>query len=199
LYNLCASPKQHLNEASATYQQQRTSEAREIGSNVPILREGELDIISHSVEQTTRLGVRLGQLLQAGDIICLSGDMGAGKTVFSGGIGRGWGSLTPITSPTYNLVHQHQRDADKVVLYHLDCYRLQGIEDTDSIGLDDMLDSEGVIVFEWAERILDALPKDHLWVDLRVVEETRRNFVLEAHGTRYEKLIQDFRAKTFGS
>jgi hypothetical protein len=59
LYNLCASPKQHLNEASATYQQQRTSEAREIGSNVPILREGELDIISHSVEQTTRLGVRL--------------------------------------------------------------------------------------------------------------------------------------------
>jgi tRNA threonylcarbamoyladenosine biosynthesis protein TsaE len=75
---------------------------------VPIFREGELDILSHSADQTERLGMRLGALLQAGDVICLSGDMGAGKTVFSVGIGKGWGALTPLTSPTFNIVHEHQ-------------------------------------------------------------------------------------------
>src|SRR5258706_9835 len=95
------------------------------GAGVPILKEGQLDISSHSAEQTQRLGARLGSLLQVGDIICLSGDMGAGKTVFSAGIGRGWGAKTPLTSPTFNLVHDHTRDADSQHLYHLDCYRLE--------------------------------------------------------------------------
>lgn len=166
---------------------------------MPILREGELDIISHSADQTGRLGARLGQLLRAGDVVCLSGDMGAGKTVFSSGIGRGWGSQTPVTSPTYNLVHQHRRKADALILYHLDCYRLKGVEDTDSIGLDDMLDSKGIIIFEWAERIVEALPEHHLWVELRVIEETRRNFVLEARGNRYETLLREFRERAFGA
>jgi len=165
---------------------------------VPILRDGELDIMSHSAEQTARLGMRLGSLLKAGDVICLSGDMGAGKTVFSGGIGRGWGAITKLTSPTYNLVHQHKRKEDKTILYHLDCYRLNGVQDVDSIGYDDMLEDNGVIIFEWAERIESVLPKERLWIDLKVMEETRRNFILEAVGTRYEKLVEQFRAKTFG-
>jgi tRNA threonylcarbamoyladenosine biosynthesis protein TsaE len=166
---------------------------------VPILREGELDVISHSAAQTARFGARLGKLLQAGDIICLSGDMGTGKTSFATGIGQGWGAKTPLTSPTYNLVHQHKRDEDKRILYHLDCYRLQSVDDTDSIGLDDILDSNGVAIIEWAERIDEALPVDRLWVDMRVIEDMRRSFRFEARGSRYQKLIDEFRDAIFGA
>ncbi|MGB7338206.1 MAG: tRNA (adenosine(37)-N6)-threonylcarbamoyltransferase complex ATPase subunit type 1 TsaE [Phototrophicaceae bacterium] len=165
---------------------------------MPILREGELDIISHSPEQTQRYGIRLGKLLQAGDIICLSGDMGAGKTVFSSGIGQGWGTRNKVTSPTYNLVHQHNRAQDKLTLYHLDCYRMQSIDEIDTIGFDDMVESKGVIIIEWAERIEDALPNNHLWVELGVVEELRRNFILEAKGKRYQDLVLAFRNAIFG-
>jgi len=165
---------------------------------VPILREGELDIISYNAEQTARLGYRLGTLLQAGDVICLSGDMGAGKTVFSSGLGKGWGALDPVTSPTFGLVHEHRREQDKTILYHLDCYRLRGMEDIESIGFDDMIETKGVVVVEWAERIMDALPTSYLWIHLRVMENNRRNFILEAVGTRYQNLIQEFRTLTFG-
>lgn len=164
---------------------------------MPIIREGELDIISHSPEQTTRLGKRLGMLLQPGDVVCLSGDMGAGKTVFARGIGEGWGAKHALTSPTYTLVHEHRRD-DGQRLYHLDCYRLENAEDVDSIGFDDVLDSDGVVLIEWAERIMGAVPEQHLWVELRVIEATRRNLLLEGNGQRHVDLIDQFREQTFG-
>ncbi len=165
---------------------------------MPILREGELDIISHSTEQTMRLGARLGKLLRPGDVICISGDMGAGKTVFSAGIGQGWGAAQPLTSPTYNLVHQHSRPSDSDRLYHLDCYRLHDAQEAETIGLDDILDSKPILLVEWAEHIDEALPEDRLWIELRVVEETRRSFSLEAIGERYQQLLEGFRAATFG-
>ena len=166
---------------------------------MPILKPDELDILSHSAEQTQRYGARLGSLLQAGDVICLSGDMGAGKTVFTTGIGQGWGAKHPVTSPTYNLIHEHRRDKDGLRLYHLDCYRLNGTMDAESIGLDDILDNKkAIIVFEWPERILDVIPRRHLWLELRVMEEHRRNFVFEGKGQRYQDLIKHFRESTFG-
>jgi tRNA threonylcarbamoyladenosine biosynthesis protein TsaE len=168
------------------------------GKFVPILREGELDIISHSAEQTTRLGLRLGRLLKSGDVLCLSGDMGAGKTVFSAGIGRGWGTKSRLTSPTYNLVHQHRREADTLILYHLDCYRIKDSSEIDTIGFDDMLDSKGILVIEWAERIDDALPQDCLWIELKVTDERRRNFIIQATGKRHQALLDEFRNVTFG-
>jgi tRNA threonylcarbamoyladenosine biosynthesis protein TsaE len=165
---------------------------------VPILRAGELDIISHSAEQTRRLGIRLGTLLEANDVICLSGDMGAGKTVFSAGIGKGWGAKNPLTSPTFNLVHEHTRDGDKQRLFHLDCYRLQSVDDADSIGLDDILSGRGPVILEWPEHIEPILPTERLWIELRVLEATRRNLIFEATGERYETLVAKFRALTFG-
>lgn len=165
---------------------------------MPILRDGELDIISHSVEQTQRLGTRLGSLLEPGDIICLSGDMGAGKTMFSIGIGRGWGSVTPLTSPTYNLIHEHRREKDDKRLYHLDCYRLTTVDEADQIGLDDVLNGRGPVILEWPEHIEDALPDERLWIELRILEPTRRNFIFNAVGKRYEALLKTFRESTFG-
>ena len=163
-----------------------------------ILKTNELDIISHSEKQSKRLGTRLGALLQPDDIICLSGEMGAGKTVFTTGIGEGWGTKVPVTSPTYALVHQHSREKDKQKLHHLDCYRLDGIIDAESIGLDDILDGGGIVIFEWAERIEEILPEEHLWIDLRVVEATRRNFIFEGRGERYTELIEKFKESAFG-
>jgi tRNA threonylcarbamoyladenosine biosynthesis protein TsaE len=168
------------------------------GAVVPILKPDELDIISHGADQTQRLGARLGTLLQPGDIICLSGDMGAGKTVFTAGIGQGWGTEVPVTSPTYNLVHVHQRQKDKQRLYHLDCYRLQGAADAATIDLDELLDGYGPMVLEWPERIESVLPTGRLWITLRILEQHRRNFVFKATGTRHKALIESFRERAYG-
>lgn len=165
---------------------------------MPIVKDGELDIISFSAEQTHRLGVRLGARLLPGDIVCLSGDMGAGKTVFAGGIGVGWGTEATVTSPTFTLVHEYRRPQDNQVLYHLDCYRLNSPEDAENIGLDLILEGNGPALFEWPEHIEAALPDDRLWIDLRILEPTRRNFIFKAYGARYQALINEFRGISFG-
>ncbi|MDX2141166.1 MAG: tRNA (adenosine(37)-N6)-threonylcarbamoyltransferase complex ATPase subunit type 1 TsaE [Chloroflexota bacterium] len=165
---------------------------------MPIIRDEQLDIISYSAEQTMRLGTRLGALLLPGDVVCLSGDMGAGKTVFASGIGKGWGASTPLTSPTFNLVHVHRRKKDTTKLYHLDCYRLSSVMDAESIDLDDILSGKSIALFEWPEHIREHLPAQRLWIEFRISEPTRRSFVFEGIGERYEKLITQFRGKTFG-
>lgn len=166
---------------------------------MPILKDDQLDFMSHSAEQTARFGMRLGALLAAGDVVCLSGDMGAGKTVFAAGIGRGWGALTPLTSPTFNLVHEHRRQQDNQRLYHLDCYRLERESDAESIGLDDILAARGAVILEWPEQILAALPPERLWIELRISEPTRRNLIFQATGAHYQKLIERFRKEAFGA
>lgn len=166
---------------------------------MPILKPDELDVMSHSAEQTRRLGMRMGKLLQPGDAICLSGDMGAGKTVFTSGICAGWGSTYPATSPTFTLVHEHRRRADDQRLYHIDCYRIESHLDARSAGLDDILDvGDGVIVIEWPENIEDMLPEKYLWLELRIVDDTRRNFFFEGIGQRFQDLIRQFREASFG-
>jgi tRNA threonylcarbamoyladenosine biosynthesis protein TsaE len=86
---------------------------------MPILEGQSLDFLSHSPEQTVRLGVRLGELLQRGDVICLAGDLGSGKTTLAQGIARGWGSLDQVTSPSFILINEYRR-ADNQRLFHLD-------------------------------------------------------------------------------
>jgi len=163
---------------------------------VPILKEGEINLITHSAEQTYRLGVRFGTLLRAGDVICLSGDMGAGKTVFSAGIGVGWGAVEALTSPTFNLVHEHRRERDDQKLFHIDCYRLKNADEVETIGFDDILNARGVVILEWPELILAALPKQHLWIELRVTEPTRRIMSFITHGEHYRVLLNDYIGQT---
>ena len=98
-------------------------------SFMAILDENTLDFISNSMEQTVRLGVRLGELLAAGDVICLSGELGAGKTAMASGIGRGWGAGQQVTSPSFTLIKEYPRLHDGLILYHVDCYRLETVAD----------------------------------------------------------------------
>lgn len=163
-----------------------------------ILDDKTLDFISSSEVQTERLGVRLGELLRAMDVICLSGELGAGKTVFARGMGRGWGAGQRVTSPTFALVNQYPRLRDGLVLYHVDCYRLYTVADAITAGLEDMLASRGVMMIEWPERIEPLLPTDRLLVTLRHINETRRGVRMTASGDRSLALLKAFRQSAFG-
>ena len=91
---------------------------------MPILDPHTLDFLSHGAGQTQRYGVRLGELLEPGDLVCLSGGLGAGKTCLSNGIGRGFGIAEPLTSPTFTLMNEYRRPGDGRTIVHVDCYRL---------------------------------------------------------------------------
>lgn len=166
--------------------------------HMPILDAKTLDFVSNSAAQTERLGVRLGEHLQSGDLLCLEGELGAGKTCLARGISRGWGATRSATSPSFTLVNEYPRALDDLPLFHLDCYRLQGPGDALSIGLDDILDQAGVTMIEWPERIEAALPTEHLWITLRWTATTKRGICFEASGDRYAKLLADFRLSAFG-
>lgn len=163
-----------------------------------ILDQSTLDFTSNSVDQTVRLGVRLGELLQPGDLLCLSGDLGAGKTAVARGIGRGWGTHLRVTSPTFVLMNQYPRLHDGRVLYHIDAYRLESAADIETAGLEIAFEGYGATLVEWPERIADSLPADHLWIALATISETRRSFRLQAKGVRAQKLLDAFKKDAFG-
>ena len=163
-----------------------------------ILDDKTLDFLSSSETQTERLGVRLGELLQPMDIVCLSGELGAGKTVFARGMGRGWGAAPRVTSPTFTLVNEYPRLRDGLVLYHLDCYRLDTLADAVTVGLEDMLAARSVMMIEWPERIETMLPADRLSITLRHINETRRGIRMTAGGDRSLALLKSFRQSAFG-
>lgn len=165
---------------------------------VAILDKQTLDFISSSIEQTVRLGVRLGELLEIGDIICLAGELGTGKTTLARGIGRGWGAGQRVTSPTFTLVNQYPRLRDGRTLYHVDCYRLRGEGEIITAGLEDIFDDDGVFMIEWPERIESLLSKSRLWITLRHVSETRRGLRFHSEGDRPSELLELFRESAFG-
>lgn len=139
--------------------------------------------------RTEAIGAALGALLAPGDVVCLSGELGAGKTVFSRGIGAGWGASLPLSSPTYNLVHEHARPADDTRLYHLDFYRIEDAREAETLAIDDILDSGDVFIFEWPERILEMLPAERLWIDITMRQDDARDLEFVARGERYRALI----------
>jgi len=167
---------------------------------LPILTPDILEFTSNSAEQTARIGLRLGQFLAAGDVICLAGAMGAGKTALAVGIGKGWGALEPVNSPTFVFVHEHRHAADDVRLFHVDCYRLPDIEQAETIGIEEILAGRDVAVIEWPERIAPLLPPERLWIQLETLEEftEKRQLQLRATGNRYQQILDEFRRNAFG-
>ncbi len=147
---------------------------------------------SNSPAATSRLGRKLGALLTAGDVVCLSGGLGAGKTCLCRGIGVGYGARTQLTSPSYNLVHEHRRAQDETRLYHLDCYRLDNPQAAQSLGIDDILDGSGAVIMEWAERIEPFLPSERMWIDFDIRGENMRDLHCQAMGDRHISLLADF-------
>ena len=164
---------------------------------MPILDPHSMEFISRSAEQTRRAGMRLGALLEPGDVICLAGDLGAGKTTLVQGLAQGWGSLDAATSPTFVLVNVYRRPAGGK-LFHLDAYRLSGPQEAEDLDLVEFL-AKGPLVVEWAERIQPALPDQNLWVKMSWVGDNQRDLVLSARGARYQALLAKFRRQVFGA
>ena len=155
-----------------------------------------MDFFSRSPEQTRRVGSRLGGALQAGDVICLQGDLGAGKTTFVQGIAQGWGSVDSVSSPTFILVNMYRR-ADQSQLFHMDAYRLESTPEAEELDLDSML-TQGALLIEWPERMNGLIPNERLWVNLEHIEEEEREVKFKATGKRYDELLEVIRHGTFG-
>ena len=162
---------------------------------MPILDANTLDFSSSSPSQTQRFGARLGELMRPGDLVALHGDLGSGKTTLVQGMARGWGSARAARSPTFVLVNEYRR-ADGAVLYHLDAFRLtQG--EWPGLEVEAALDA-GAVVVEWPERVEQFLVRDRVHVEMRWIDETRRNLRIEAQGARPEEILRDFRKLAFG-
>ena len=141
--------------------------------------------------------MRLGGILRLGDVIGLSGDLGAGKTTLVQGMTVGWGSSDDASSPTFVLVNVYRRP-DHCQLFHLDAYRLSGAAEAMDLDIENMLE-HGPLVVEWAERIKAALPQKGLWIQLKWIDEFHRDMLLSAVGDRYLALLASLRQEIFKS
>ncbi len=163
---------------------------------MPILDANSLEFFSRSPEQTRRLGMRLGKMLAAGDLVCLQGELGAGKTTLVQGMAQGWGALDPVSSPTFVLVNAYRRP-DSCQFFHLDAYRLESAAEAEELDLDYLL-GRGPLVVEWPERIQAILPGDRLWAQLEYESEEGRSMRFAADGERYRHLLEDLRQAVYG-
>lgn len=135
--------------------------------------------------ETRRFGERIGRLLRAGDVVLLSGELGAGKTVLAQGIGRGMGVRDPIKSSSFVIMNEY--DGETLRLFHADLYRLEDPEQVAELALDELA-ARGVLVVEWPERAPLELPQEHLVVRLSYDGARERSVEIEAQGDRYRTL-----------
>jgi len=129
-------------------------------------------IETESVEETFAVGERLATQLQPGNVLGLSGELGAGKTSLVKGIARGLGISQEVTSPTFTLIHEHS--GGRLPLFHIDLYRLETSGQALAIGIEDYLNPSGVTVIEWAEKVRKLLPEGTNWIRVVTLSETRR-------------------------
>jgi tRNA threonylcarbamoyladenosine biosynthesis protein TsaE len=139
---------------------------------------------SRSPEETRRLGERLGALLRPGDVVLLSGELGAGKTTFVQGIARGMGFEGSVSSKSFVILGEY---AGRATLYHADLYRLEDPEQVRDLALDEVC-ADGVLVVEWPERAEYVLPQEHLLVRFEVASADQRVLYLEPLGVRAAEL-----------
>lgn len=162
-----------------------------------VIEKGSFEVISRSPTQTRRVGMRLGELLMPGDVVCMEGDLGAGKTTLAQGIASGWGSYDSVTSPTFVLINVYRR-LDQSQLFHLDAYRLSGPEEALDLDIDAML-AGGPLIVEWADRVSEALPGEFLWIKMKFINDEQRDFVVNARGERHKLLLEQFRGDIYGA
>ena len=139
-------------------------------------------------DATIALGKKIGQLLVAGDVLVLDGDLGAGKTTFTKGLAAGLEIPDIIKSPTFTIIHEYQDG--RLPLYHMDAYRLEngGAED---LGLEEYFDGDGVSVVEWAEFVEDELPTDFLAIHFkRTGDDNTRILEFEPHGQHFDQIVK---------
>ncbi|HEV8458769.1 MAG TPA: tRNA (adenosine(37)-N6)-threonylcarbamoyltransferase complex ATPase subunit type 1 TsaE [Methylomirabilota bacterium] len=133
-------------------------------------------VISLSPEETQAVGARLGARLRAGDVVACIGELGAGKTCFLQGLARGLGVETDVTSPTFVLVNQYR---GRLPVYHVDAYRTESLTELVDLGLQEMLQGDGVTVIEWADKLLPLLPPSTVTVTITGLGDQPREIVID--------------------
>lgn len=142
-----------------------------------------------NLEATREFGIKLGKLLKSGDIICLNGDLGAGKTTLTKSIGLGLGVSDYITSPTFTLINEY---AGRIPVYHIDVYRLENVHELDDLGFDDYFYGKGISIIEWAEKIENTLPKDRTVISIKRGENDNERIIkISGFGNRYNELVKE--------
>jgi tRNA threonylcarbamoyladenosine biosynthesis protein TsaE len=152
------------------------------------LKTHSLTITTASQAETIQLGRRLGALLKEGDVLALAGELGSGKTCLTKGIALGLGVSpdTVVTSPSFALVNEYE---GRMTLFHMDVYRLESLSEVLSAGLEEYLYGQGVVVLEWADRWPEILTEQTLTVELRIIDEHRRQITLSGEHSRARELI----------
>ena len=141
---------------------------------------GTLELATPSPEETKALGEAVAAALRPGDVVSLTGDLGAGKTTFVQGAARGLGVAEPVLSPTFTLVRQY---AGRVSVHHVDVYRLDRLQDVLDLGFEELLDQGGVVFIEWGDAIEALLPESYLEIELTIPDEgSRRSVRLSGFG-----------------
>ena len=156
--------------------------------------ESQLEIISNSEADTEALGRAIGLAAGGGELVGLIGELGAGKTRLVKGIAVGLAveNEAEVRSPTFVLIREH---VGRLRLFHADAYRLAGAAELNSLGFDEMLDQNGLVVVEWADHVKEALPADRLSVDLNITAPTSRQIRLIANGPRSQALLERIKAE----
>lgn len=130
-----------------------------------------LEFITKTSDETIELGYKIGQKLKKGNIIAMQGTLAAGKTTITKGIAKALEITDTITSPTFCLISEYY---GKMPLYHMDVYRLEGSEDFENLGTEDMLYGDGVCIIEWSERIMESLPKETIIINIQPQDDGSR-------------------------
>lgn len=138
-------------------------------------------------EDTQRMAKRLAELVAPGDIICLDGDLGVGKTTFTRYFAQALGITAKIKSPTFTIVREYEEG--RLPLYHMDAYRLEESGAWD-LGIEEYLEGDGVVIIEWPTFIKEELGDHYLWVAIQALDATTRQLQFEAHGDREQALVQ---------
>lgn len=146
-----------------------------------------MEFLVNDVSKTLQLGRKLGALANSGDIICLTGDLGTGKTHISKGFAEGLNITEHITSPTFNIVNEYH--SGRLTLYHFDVYRVNDPDEIYAIGFDEYIFGDGVSLIEWANYIEELIPEEYLHINIKKMPELGedyRQITLKAYGPRYD-------------
>jgi tRNA threonylcarbamoyladenosine biosynthesis protein TsaE len=143
------------------------------------------ELKTNTTEETIGVAERLAALLEAGNVITLEGDLGAGKTTFTKGLAIGLGIERTLSSPTFTIVKEYE---GRLPLYHMDVYRLENSDE--DIGFEEYFNGNGITVIEWAQYIEDFLPTDRLNIMIKYLDEGSRLLIFEPFGSHYKQIVE---------
>lgn len=146
----------------------------------------EYKLTTHGESETIEIAQNIESEKFENMIICLDGELGSGKTVFTKGLAQALGIKESITSPTYTIIKEYLEG--EMPLYHMDVYRLDG--QVDGVGIEEYFNKDGIVVIEWAKTIKDILPEERLEIKFKIIDENRRSVTIIPYGKKYEELCE---------